>query len=43
MSNSPFERKKNNSLYSVLIKNNYSIKDSFTQNGKNILRAFSIT
>ena len=38
MSNSPFERKKNNSLYSVLLKNNYSIKDSFTQNGKNILR-----
>ena len=38
MSYSPFERKINNSLYSVFLKNNYSIKNSFDQNRKNILR-----
>ena len=38
MSNSPFDRKINDSLYSVLLNNNYSIKDTFNQNGKNILR-----
>ena len=38
MSYSPFERKINNSLYSVFLKNNYSINNSFDQNRKNILR-----